>query len=563
MAAVRLPAGRHDAASPLALVASAARGIVVTAVNEAAFAAGVRPGQALADARAVLPVLASRAAEPGRDRAALLALAGWLGRYGPARHIDDEDGLWVDTTGVAHLYGGEPAMLADLHRRLSGMGFTPRIALAGTCGAAHALARAATGRRQPWLLVGEGTDEISRALAGLPVEALRLDGDAVQLARRLGLKRIGQLYGLPRASLARRFRSEAVAAALVERLDAALGHRPEPRASLAEPPELSVAQRFAEPLISSEGLVAAITALAGRLCQRLGGFARGLRRVRLTLYRADGTVAEIVAGTAAPVREAAHVMGLLGGRLESIDAGFGIDVVTLEALASEPLHPSQVTLAASAVPAGEEGGGAGSLALRLVEGHDADVGAATARLIDRLAVRLGAGEVQCLASRPSHRPERASARRPWLAVGVALSARESAGGAAEAFAAHHHVAARPPLLLDRPEPITVMAEVPDGPPLRFTWRRVEHRVTRAEGPERIEPEWWRALPGQRAPATAGEDEAAAALGARVPPPAPNRPRDYYRIEDHAGGRYWVFRDGLYGRAGEEGAPVWFLHGLFG
>lgn len=547
---------------PLALVASGARGLTVTAVDAAAYAAGVRPGQGFADARAVLPSLASRPAEPGRDRAALLALARWLGRYGPARHADGEDGLWVDTTGVAHLYGGERALLADLERRLAAMGLTARVALAGSLGAAHALARYATTARRPWLLVGEQPADTAQALADLPVAALRLDAEAVLLARRLGLERIGQLYGLPRASLARRFRSQAVASALLERLDAALGRRPEPRASLAEPPELRLAQSFPEPLISSEGLSAAVAGLAEQLCRRLGERARGLRRVRLDLYRADGTTAGIVAGTAAPVREAAHLTALLAGKLESLDAGFGIDVVTLEALASEALQVSQVALAPAASDA------SGAPACGLADEHDEDRAAAVARLVDRLSARLGADEVQHLAVAPSHWPERASLRRPWLSVGVGAGARAddlALRARAPAFAAAHHAGARPALLLERPEPIAVMAEVPDGPPLRFTWRRIEHRVARAEGPERIEPEWWRALPDarDRPRGRDGEQDAADALGARVPPPAPHRPRDYYRVEDGSGGRYWLFRDGLFGRAGDEAAPRWFLHGLFG
>lgn len=538
----------HDLLQPLALVASGRQGLTVTAVNRAAFAAGVRRGQALADARAVLPSLASRPAEPERDRAALAALAGWVGRYGPARNVEGEDGLWVDTTGVAHLYGGEAAMLRDLHQRLRRAGYTARIALAATPGAAYALARFAAHAGRPWLTVAEG--RTAAALAALPVAALRLDAAALTLLRRLGLKEVGQLYRLPRDSLARRFRSRTVAGQLVERLDAALGLRAEPREGLAEPPELAARQTFAEPLISSDGLVTAIAALGAELCARLADAGRGLSRARVMLYRADGTSAGLAVGTAAPVRDPGHLMALLAGKLDGLDAGFGIDLIVFEALESAALAEVQPALSGPAGAAAVPGQGAAD---------------AAARLIDRLAARLGPRAVQCLAPADSHRPEQVAARRSWLADGIGRRAPDVTGRGPTGEGAG--TAERPPFLLERPEPIAVMAEVPDGPPLRFTWRRVEHRTARAEGPERIEPEWWRGLPSRSAPAGARPsspgDDPAAALGALVPPPAPLRPRDYYRVEDDRGGRFWVFRDGLYERTRDEGEPRWFMHGLFG
>lgn len=560
---------------PLALVASGAHGLTVTAANRAARAAGVGPGQALAGARAVLPSLATRAAEPARDQAALLAMARWLGRYGPARNGDGVDGLWVDTTGVAHLYGGEEPMLAGLHQRLARLGLTARIGLAGTLAAAAALARCGTDSRHPWRCAAN--EETAAVLAPLPIAALRLDGEALVLARRLGLRRIGQLYGLPRASLARRFRSDALVAALLGRLDAAVGHAAEPRASLAEVPELRVLESFPEPLISSEGLLAAVRGLAERLCGLLAEQQRGLRRARLTLYRADGTSAEIGLGTSAPMRRADHVMRLLAGKLEGVDAGFGIDAVTLEALASEPLGNVQEALSRSASRASDARGLGAAGGVVMAGGLTAggEHAAVVAELVDRLAARLGPAAVQGLEQAPSHRPERASRRRTWLALGIATgdaaARRRADGRPAAALDAAGERGARPPLLLERPEPIAVVAEVPDGPPLRFTWRRREYRVVRAEGPERIAPEWWRSLPspspGQEAERLGEGDGctggSAAAFGERVARPPAQRVRDYYRVEDRAGGRYWLYRDGLYDRVGEEGAPRWFLHGLFG
>lgn len=527
---------------------------MISAANPTALYKGVRAGMSLADARAVLPQLVTRPAEPEQDRTALLALARWAGRYGPSRNAEGVDGLWVDITGVAHLYGGEPGLLRDLLRRLHGFGHVPRIALADTPGAAFALARFASGMKQPVVRVPEG--RVAEALAPLPMAALRLDADAVLLARRLGLKRIGQLYDLPRASLARRFRSHEDVEALLERLDMALGRRPEPRDTLVEPPELRVARSFAEPLVSADGVMAAIAELAGELCHRLAENGRGLRRGRLTIYRADASSAEIAFGLSAPARDSDHVLSLVAGKLEGFDAGFGIDLVTFEAVASEPLGETQPALAG-------QHAGEGMHVDADAPGDHADRASAAdiARLIDRLSARLGRERVEVAMSFPSHRPERAEQRRPLLTV-PGEDPRSSPGAASPARIAP--AVARPPLLLTVPEPVSVVAEVPDGPPLRFTWRRVEHRVARAEGPERIAREWWLDLPRAT---SGGQDEseegAAAALGVRMPAPPDNRTRDYYRVEDVEGGRYWLYRDGLYGQLEEEGAPRWFVHGLFG
>jgi len=539
--------GRHTPGAvpedePFALVATASHGIRVTAVNRRAAAEGVRVAAALADARAALPALLSRPAEPHRDRTALIRLARWCGRYGPARNSDGTDGLWIDVTGVAHLYGGEDKLIADLCRRLASLALTARAGLADTLGAAHALARfgfleprdeGAGGcppgqvvERHPysrsdraWIIAPAG--ETRAALARLPVEALRLAPETVVLLKRLGLFRIGQLYGLPRAALERRFRPQAasrsraresadLAAAVLGRLDEALGVRFAPRRPLREPPILSVRRRWAEPLISSQALEAATAALAAELCRSLADAALGARRIRLSLYRADGTVAEAQAGTSSPCRIPAHLLRLLKEKLALIDAGFGIDVAVLEALSVERLGPRQAALGAH---------------LEAADGNE------TTALIDRLANRLGPARVYDLSPRESHTPERAEIRLPalWGARAHTPQARRPSS---------RRSPRRPPFLLERPEPIAVVAEVPEGPPQHFTWRRLPHRVVRAEGPERIAPEWWRAL-GQ------------------------SRPRDYYRLEDEGGAGYWVFREGLYQNAAEDGPPRWFLHGLFG
>lgn len=552
--------------TPLALVETGSRGIRITSVNRAAAVAGIRAGVALSDARAGHPGLVTRPAEPEADHAALVRLAGWLGRYGPARNAavlpapsplaSLDHGLWADVAGVEHLYGGEAALLADMARRLTAMGLTARLGLADTSGAAYALARhgprgGARGAGAAAVAPPGGT---AAALEPLPVEALRLAPETVLLLRRLGLKRIGQLYGLPRGALERRFhdaapskarrvRSGLLAGALLARLDEVLGPHSghsghgcaEALDPLTEPPVLAVRRAYAEPFISSELLLAEVERITADLSAALQEAGLGARHVRLSLYRADGTTAEVSAGTSAPCHDVRHLVRLLAEKLGAIDAGFGIDALALEAVRAESAPPMQTVLAAGA-----------------------DRSEGITELIDRLANRLGAGRVSRLEARASHIPEGAERRVP--AVSPAAKAADGAGdgGAARPRAGPP----RPPLLLPRPEPIEVMAEVPEGAPLRFTWRRLNVRVVRAEGPERIAPEWWRDIgrvdpPPDEAPAAAGDD-AAAPDHDHAPG---SRPRDYYRVEAEGGGGYWVFRRGLYGESG--GAPRWFLHGLYG
>ena len=427
----------------------------------------------------------------------LLALARWASRYSPTLNVDGEDGLWLDITGVSHLFGGEDALLADLAARLACLGLTARLGAAETLGAAHALARFA---RETTSIAPDGT--LRGTLSPFPVEALRLEPDTVHLLRRLGLKRIGQLYALPRASLERRFHSKEAAENVLRRLDQTLGAQHETQVPLLPVPDFTVRRVFAEPLITHDGVVATLRDLAAALCQALTEAGRGARRVTLWAARADGSTAVIEAGLSAPSRTGSHLVRLLQDKIEDIDMGFGVDLMTLAALATEPLHETQASLSAGATAIAPE------------------------TLIDALTNRLGLRAVRRLFPRSSHIPELAQVARDAFAGWPAWN--DDAGKPP-----------RPLFLLVRPEPLSVMAEIPEGPPARFTWRRVSRRVTKAQGPERIAPEWWHAL---TASTTA-------------------RPRDYYRIEDTDGCRYWVFREGLYQESTEE-APSWFLHGVF-
>ena len=517
---------------PLALIGNEERGLFITALNEAGESEGLSAGLGLADARAICPRLLTQPAAPKKDEGALLDLARWAScRYSPTLNTDGADGLWLDISGVPHLFGGERALLADLGRRLTRIGFTARLAVAETLGGAHALSRYAP--KSP-IIVPDG--KIAPALAPLPVEALRLEPEITNLLRRLGLKRIGQLYDLPRASLERRFHAKETAEAVLLRLDQGLGRREEPRVPLLPLPDFAARLPFPEPLITHDGVLAGLERLAEMLCGKLARAEQGCRRLALWVARADGSSTVIEAGLSAPSREPKHLLRLMQDRVEVLDMGFGVDFISLAALITETLPLAQTALTEANGKAGPEA------------------------LIDRLANRLGARAVRRLFPRASHIPE------------LAQSLKSAFAGPSLWPEPPSRKPERPPLLFARPEPLTVLAEIPEGPPARFTWRRVTRRVVKSEGPERIAPEWWRSL-GAHNEATNSDPSALVGEGG-----APHfksgtpgegagtrqagRPRDYYRIEDEDGHRYWVFREGLY-QESELGLPCWYLHGVFG
>lgn len=503
---------------PFALVENGAKGLRITAVNAAAARDGITPGTALADARAALPGLLSRTAEPQKDRRALRNLARWAGRYGPSRHVEGDDGIWIDVSGVAHLFGGEEKLLDDLTGRLLTIGAPSQAGLADTLGAANAIARYGCPRDASWAIARTGTT--ADAIAGLPVEALRLDASAALTLKRLGLKRIGQLYAIPRDSLERRFRTKVDAAGVLRRLDQALGKAAEPMRPIEAPPVLSLMRAFTEPLISSEALEVVLSELCCALAATLKEKDLGARTVRLAFCRADGTSGEAAIAMSAPCREGAHMRRLFTEKLTAIDAGFGVDAVRIEALSVERVRVRQDGFCED----------------------DQLAYAAPAALVDRLTSRFGSDAVAIIEQRASHIPERAESRVPAIA---ALAVKSPPAFAYAPPWPYAPGPPRPAFMLSRPEPVEVIAAVPDGPPARFVWRRVEHRVIRSEGPERIAPEWWRTL---------GMSEES-----KRP-----RTRDYYRIEDQSGAVYWLFRHGLYtSEDGEvEAAPKWFMHGLF-
>jgi protein ImuB len=530
-----VPINRH----PFALVATGARGRTITAVNGSAQAEGIYVGQRLADARAALPILRTGIAAVQRDQEALLNITQWAGRYGPSRNVElgvgKVDGFWIDITGVAHLFGGEVELLADLQGRVRAAGFTIRAAIADTPGAAFALCRYGLTQQASTLIAQPGT--LRAALAPLTVEALRLDVGTVQLLQRLGLRRIGQLYDIPRPALAQRFRAQKAsqkwatgqAEAVLSRLDQALGEAQEPLAPLVVMPPLMARRIFADPLITAAGVDDTAAQLASEVCEALDHLAKGGRMFTLRLYRADGSCAVVQARTSQPCRQVAHLLRLLSEKLSALDLGFGVDAATLEASELGDLGLEQGTLT---------GGDLRGDAERT--GH-------VAALIDRLSNRLGQGRVFALGLQPSHSPERAERRIPAM----------PATAAGPAAGVDGRSPARPAFLLSPPEPVAVdeaAVSCGQGAPDSFVWRRLRHRVAKAEGPERIAPEWWRYLSAQP-----GQDRH-------------KRTRDYYRLEDTYGGRYWLFREGSPHDDGSnddhdaDNSGVrthWYMHGFFG
>ncbi|MFM9935216.1 MAG: DUF6504 family protein [Novosphingobium sp.] len=488
-------AGEGADAAPLGLIAETAHGPRIDAVNAAGMAAGVRRGVMLADARTLCPELAVRPADPAGDLAFLEHLALWAQRWGPWSALDAPDGLVIDTTGTAHLFGGEAALLADARAQFRRRGLAARAAIAPTAGAAWALAHFG-----PDGTILEGEDLMDR-LAALPVAALRLDDDVMLLLRRLGLKRLGDLAGIGREALARRFRNRrSPGANPLVRLDQLLGRVPEPLLPVVGTEMPMVQRRLAEPIRYRPLLDRVVADLAADMARLLEGQGQGARRLELGLWKVDGEVLVRRLEMAAAARDPAHVCRLFAARLDDLDAGFGIELIRLRAPWTEPLVMGQAELDAAA------------------ERH----GTSLAACIDRLTVRLGHEAVRRPLPRASHLPERAQRWTPAL---------DPLPGLQEDFAFHD----RPLKLLDRPEPIAVIYEAPDGLPRLFRWRGGVHEIARAEGPERIAPEWWRERGTVRL-------------------------RDYYRIEDSTGRRYWIYRHGLAGD-GRGGAPEWFLQGL--
>ncbi len=492
--------------APFVLFASSQNGQHIFAANAAAGRLGFYKGQPLADARAIFPTLIVEAADSEGDDKALLQLALWHQCYSPFVRADAPNGISIDITGCAHLFGGEAALLENLQQRLRRFGLTEKLGIAPTIAAAFAAARYGPAAR------GVITDEtLHDHLAPLPVAALQLEAVTVAALAKVGLHRIRDLIGKPRAPLVARFGPQ-----LMMRLDQAFAKQDETFGALAAPPFYRALRRFAEPLITMPAIEYVVQELAADLAAALNRAGKGARKAELSLFRVDGWSETLAIHMSALglSRDGRHLARLLCERLDKVKdhRGFGFEAATLSAFDVEKYVPYQNVLK--------------------TEEKRCKRPADLARLTDRLVNRFGYRNVTRFAPSASYIPERSASSTPALQ-----------GAAHHDWRTHLRVLqggnfpGRPLLLFASPEPVKTLAEVPDGPPIRFEWRRRWRRVARAEGPERIAPEWWRKYDKTN-----------------------RQTRDYYRVEDDDGRRFWLYRDGLHERPGDK--PRWFMHGLF-
>jgi protein ImuB len=487
--------------APFAVWTKIKSGDYLATVDARAQNLGLRPGMTVADARAMRPSLRLEQADPRADADLLAAIADWHRRFTPLAALDPPDGVVLDVSGAAHLFGGETALLAEIERRLTDQGFAVRAALAPGPALARALACFSQTRRIP---PQASQQEIEAAAAQLPVVALRLSARAQDALIRAGLKRVGDLLERPRAPIAARFGAEALA-----RLDALICRTRDPISPRFDAPDFMTERRFPDGLTRIADIEAALATLARDLCLLLERHGVGVRRMRASFFRVDGVAKHIEAGTSRPLRDSARLVALLRERLaalaeEGLDTGYGFDVLRLGAFVVERCDPPQTTLATMSDARARQ--------------DPPDV----ADLVDKLGARLGLRRILRLYPQESHIPEFAIAAIPASSPSPPVAPGEI------------HSPLRPLRLFERPEPIEAIALTPDGPPLRFRWRRALHEVATFEGPERIAPEWWAAQ--ERTPT-----------------------RDYFYAEDREGQKFWLFREGLYGRECID--PRWFIHGL--
>ena len=464
---------------------------ILTAVSKPAEQAGLRVGMPLTKAHALVPEIVTMPADPAADAAALERLSLWaLQHYAPIVAPDPPDGLVIDTTGADHLHGGEKRMLTGLVNRLAASGIFARAAVADSWGAAHAAARFLA---DPVRVIAPGT--VGETVAPLPILGLRIPPETVTGLRVLGFATIGDVLAVPRAPLVLRF-----GPLLGRRLDQIQGTISEPVDPLRDPDVVTARKVFGEPIGAPETIARYTKGLVHDLCQALEKRGLGARRLDLLFHRVDSSLQAIRVGTARAVRDEDRLTRLLSDRIETIDPGFGIEIMDLTATLAEPLVLQQAVSS-------------------LIEEEQADI----AGLVDVIANRIGAARLYRIAPVESDVPERSFRRISPLSPDVGTT--------------WQNRWPRPARLLARPEPIEVMALLPDHPPASFTWRGKRRLVKRADGPERIFGEWWK------------RDAELAAV------------RDYFQVEDAAGERFWLFRSGDEQQV-TAGLGRWFLHGIF-
>jgi protein ImuB len=478
----------------------------IVAMNDAAAAIGLQIGVPVANARTICPDIEVFDADAAADTQALVHIADWCDRFTPLVALDPPYGLFLDISGCTHLFGGEDKMLALVCDSLARQGFAVNAGIAGTPACARTLTRAVRSR-----IVPEGQE--AAAVVHLPVFALGAEDAITRGLRRAGLKTIGDVASREPREIAARFGKE-----FTDLLREVLGQCDAPISPRRPPPDFMVERRFAEPVATEDTIAATVSGLAQKLMVTMERQGKGARRLEASFFRVDGAVRTIAVDAGQPVRRSGLIDRLFRERFDALvdplDPGFGFDLIRLSASRVDAVVQEQRDLDART--------------------QDNDEVAA---LIDRLAARLGRQRIMIYLPQDTHVPECAA---------LALPAQQHFN-VASVTEWPERVAKEPPLrplrLFKRPEEIKVTAaSVPDGPPPRFTWRRASHAVVRAEGPERIAMEWWK-------------NETSTFT------------RDYFRVEDTEGLRFWIYRDGLYGSElvddkGERIDPKWFVHGVF-
>lgn len=488
------------------VVAKESNALSIYALDEAASRLGLHIGLPLANARAICPELKVFDADVVADAKTLGDIADWCDRFTPLVALDPPHGLFLDITGCAHLFGGEAALLQALVRALARQGFAVSAAIASTSVCARTLTRQASGT-----IVADGAE--AEAIGALPVSMLGADEAITTGLRRAGLKTIGDVASRAPHEITARF-----GARFSTLLTHALGQGDAPINPRKPLPDYIVEKRFAEPIATDTMIAMTLSRLADTLVTSMEKQGKGARRLEASFFRTDGAVRSIMVETGRPVTKSAIIDRLFRERLDALadplDPGFGFDMVRLSASRTEIVVQEQRDLDSHV--------------------HDNDELAA---LIDRIAARIGGKRVVMHLPQDTHIPERAV---------LAVSAQHHLAAATQAewpARTESEPPLRPLRLFERPEPIKVpFATVPDGPPHQFTWRRALHAVVRVEGPERIAMEWWKQDGKQFT-------------------------RDYFRVEDAEGLRFWIFRDGLYegevfDDEGKPMSPGWYVHGLF-
>jgi len=469
---------------PFVLVAAERGRRVVKAVNILAKEKGIHENMVLADCKALLPELVVLDYDEAESNKLLIALAEWCIRYSPIISIDVPDVLILDVSGCTHLWGGEENYLNDIHKKFSDFGYTIRTAMADTIGTAWAVCH--FGNTMSIIETGKEV----KALTTLPAAALRLEPIIIEKLHKLGLKTIGSFITMPNTALKRRFGQS-----ILKRLAQALGEEME----ITDPiiPITPFQERLTslEPIRTAEGIEIAIKTLLQMLCERLQKEMKGLRKCTLTCYRIDGVVVKTEIGTSKPSRNTLHLFKLFENKISQIEPDLGIELFVMDAPVVEELNSSQD-------------------ALWTVSGKDESV---IAELLDRLSGKTGVQAIHRFLPAEHYWPERS------FKNAISLSEKPSTEWRTDL--------PRPLHILPVPELIEVSVPIPDYPPLLFRYKNVIHNVKKADGPERIEQEWWLQQ---------------------------GLYRDYYCVEDEHGCRYWLFRSGDY----DSGNVKWFMHGFF-